>query len=109
MSDPAAGDSAPAAAPKPAPVLLTKRVAVAPRGTKNYVDLTLETLHSRAYPLYDQVYFYFRREAGKPIDPKVREFLRYILSREGQDEVQKDAKYIPLPADVVREQLTKLQ
>ena len=87
----------------------TKRVAVAPRGTKNYVDLTLETLHSRAYPLYDQVYFYFRREAGKPIDPKVREFLRYILSREGQDEVQKDAKYIPLPADVVREQLTKLQ
>ena len=30
MSDPAAGDSAPAAAPKPVPVLLTKRVAVAP-------------------------------------------------------------------------------
>jgi phosphate transport system substrate-binding protein len=38
----------------------------------------------------------------------VREFLRYILSREGQDAVQQDAKYLPLPAAVVREQLKKL-
>jgi phosphate transport system substrate-binding protein len=87
----------------------TKRVAVAPRGTANYVELNLENLHSRAYPLFDEVYFYTKREAGQPFDPKVREFLRYILSREGQDAVQQDAKYIPLTAAVVREQLKKLQ
>ena len=87
----------------------TKRIAVAPRGSSNAVELNLETLHSRAYPLFDEVYFYFRHDEGKPIDPKVREFLRYILSREGQDAVQRDAKYIPLTAAVVREQLKKLQ
>ena len=45
---------------------------------------------------------------GRPLDPKVREFMRYVLSREGQDAVQRDAKYLPLPAHVVREQLRKL-
>ncbi len=87
----------------------TKRVAIAPRGTTNYVDLNLENLRSRAYPLFDEVYFYTRSDAAKPLEPKVREYLRYILSREGQDAVQRDAKYLPLPAAVVREQLRKLQ
>ena len=86
----------------------TKAVAIAPRGTTGYVPLNLETLHRRAYPLYDEVYFYTRRDEGKPLDPKVREFLRYILSREGQAAVQNDAKYLPLPPEVVREQLKKL-
>ena len=87
---------------------MDKPFAGAPRGTTNYVDLNLENLRRRAYPLYDQVYFYFRRDAGKPVDPKVGEFLRYILSREGQDAVQQDAKYLPLTASVLREQLKKL-
>ncbi len=55
-----------------------------------------------------EVNIYLDREPGKPIDPKVREFLRYILSREGQDAVQRNAKYLPLPAHVVRAQLKKL-
>jgi phosphate transport system substrate-binding protein len=85
-----------------------KAVAVAPRGSSDYVDLNLQTLHSRAYPLYDEVYFYIDRPPGKPIDPKVGEFLRYILSREGQDAVQRDGKYLPLTGAVVRAQLKKL-
>jgi phosphate transport system substrate-binding protein len=87
---------------------LTKAVAIAPRGTKNYVELNLQTLRARTYPLFDEVYFYFDHDPAKPIDPKVREFLRYILSRQGQGQVQRDGKYLPLPADVVREQLAKL-
>jgi len=34
--------------------------------------------------------------------------LRYVLSREGQDAVQKDGKYLPLPARLAAEQLKKL-
>jgi phosphate transport system substrate-binding protein len=86
----------------------TKAVAVAPRGSDKYVELNLETLRERSYPLFDEVYFYINREPDKPVDPKVKEFLRYILSREGQDAVQRDAKYLPLTAAVVREQLKKL-
>jgi phosphate transport system substrate-binding protein len=43
------------------------------------------------------------------LDPRVREYFRYILSREGQEEVQRDGKWLPLTADVVREQLQKLE
>lgn len=87
----------------------TKAIAIASRGSDKYVELTLETLRSHAYPLFDEVYFYIDREPGKPVDPKVKEFLRYVLSREGQDAVQRDAKYLPLTGEIVRAQLKKLE
>src|SRR5712664_1005355 len=87
----------------------TKAIAIAPRGSHKYVELNLETLRDHSYPLFDEVYFYVDREPGKPVDPKVKEFLRYVLSREGQDAVQRDAKYLPLTAAAVREQLKKLE
>src|ERR1700687_1819809 len=86
----------------------TQSLAIAPRGSEKYVELNLQTLRSREYPLADEVYFYVRKDPGKTVDPKVKEFLRYILSREGQDAVQKDGKYLPLPARIVGEQLKKL-
>jgi phosphate transport system substrate-binding protein len=69
----------------------------------------LQTLRSRRYPLYDEVYFYVDKAPGKPLDPKVKEFIRYVLSREGQDAVQKDGKYLPLTGPLVAEQLRKLE
>jgi len=86
----------------------TKAIPIAPRGSAKFVELNLQTLRSRQYPLADEVYFYLKKVPGKPLDPKVREFVRYILSREGQDMVQKDGKYLPLPAAIVAEQLKKL-
>jgi phosphate transport system substrate-binding protein len=46
---------------------------------------------------------------GTPMDPKVREFLRFVLSKEGQELVQKDGKYLPLTAQVARAELEKLK
>jgi phosphate transport system substrate-binding protein len=86
----------------------TKALAIAPRASAKFVELNLQTLRSREYPLADEVYFYLKKASGKPLDPKVKEFVRYILSREGQDMVQKDGKYLPLPAATVAEQLKKL-
>jgi len=87
----------------------TKALAIAARGSDKYVELNLQTLRSREYPLADEVYFYVRRDPGRPLDPKVKEYLRYVLSREGQDAVQKDGKYLPLPARIVAEQLKRLE
>src|SRR5216683_737920 len=86
----------------------TKAIPIAPRGSAKFVELNLETLRSRQYPLPDEVYFYLKKVPGKPLDPKVKEFVRYILSREGQDMVQKDGKYLPLTGPIVAEQLKKL-
>ena len=72
-----------------------------------YYAYTYENLRNRTYPLFDQIYAYADKPNGK-LDPKVREFLRFILSREGQAEVQRDGKYLPLTAEVVREELKKL-
>ena len=86
----------------------TKALAVAREGGPA-VAPTLESAHDGTYPLHEEVYFYLNREPGQPLDPKVKEFLRYILSREGQDAVQRDAKYLPLTAGLVRSQLKKLE
>lgn len=74
-----------------------------------YVEYTIETLQNRTYPLHDEVFFYTHALPGKGIDPKVREFLRFVLSRDGQELIQKDGKYLPLTAEVAREQLMKLK
>jgi phosphate transport system substrate-binding protein len=68
----------------------------------------METVRDRTYPLYDEIYMYVEQAQDKSIDPKVREFLRFIVSREGQEAVQRDGKYLPLTGDVAKEQLRKL-
>ena len=45
---------------------------------------------------------------GKPLQPKIKEFLKLVLSREGQDVVAKEGVYIPLTPQIVREELAKL-
>jgi phosphate transport system substrate-binding protein len=74
-----------------------------------YVPYTLDTLRDRSYPLYDRIYAYLDRVPGKPLDPKVLEFLRFVLSREGQAAVMRDGKYLPLTAEVANAQLKKLE
>ena len=74
-----------------------------------YVEHTLETVQNRTYPLFNEFYFYASVAPGTKPDPIVREFMRYILSREGQEEVQRDGKYLPLTPEVVKEQLAKLE
>jgi phosphate transport system substrate-binding protein len=86
-----------------------KLVELAPGDTKKYVPLTRENVRNRSYPLYDAVYLYANGSAEKPMDPKVKEFLRFVLSREGQEAIAKDGKYLPLTKEVVDAQLKKLQ
>jgi phosphate transport system substrate-binding protein len=74
-----------------------------------YVPYTIETLQNRTYPLFDHIFAYFDREPGKAMNPAVYEFVKFIVSREGQAEVMRDAKYLPLTAEVAREQLATLE
>jgi phosphate transport system substrate-binding protein len=89
------------------PALKVLPVAAGDNGP--YVPYTLETVHDRSYPLYDRIHAYTDRVPGKPMDPKVLEFLRFVLSREGQDAVMRDGKYLPLTAEVANAQLKKLE
>jgi phosphate transport system substrate-binding protein len=62
---------------------------------------------SGKYPLARHLYVYFNAAPNKPLDPLVREFLKFVVSREGQEIVVKDG-YLPIPAKVVGEELAKL-
>jgi len=70
-----------------------------------FIPYTLETIQDRSYPMYDEIFAYADAE---PMDPKVIEFLRFVVSREGQELVMKDAKYLPLTAEAAKAQLAKL-
>jgi phosphate transport system substrate-binding protein len=91
-----------------------KPLAVAETSASPFVELTRKSISDRSYPLSRPVYIYYtidneRTEIADPrVNPKVREFLSYILSRQGQQAVAQDGDYLPLPSDVVKEQLRKL-
>jgi phosphate transport system substrate-binding protein len=85
-----------------------KPIALAPGDSATYISPTKETVLSRTYPLTRSVFMYIKHPLGQPVDPKVKEFLRYILSREGQQDVINQKVYLPLTVEAVREQLKKL-
>jgi phosphate transport system substrate-binding protein len=68
-----------------------------------------DTFQDRSYPLTRDIYIFINRAPGKPLDSKVQEFLRYALSREGQQIVANNGSYLPLPGKVAAEQLRKLE
>ena len=90
-----------------------KALALADKPEGPFVELTRANVGSRGYPLTRTAYIYFApdRPTGDPVkvDPKIREFLRYVLSRQGQADVEREGDYLPLSAELVREQLKKLE
>jgi phosphate transport system substrate-binding protein len=91
-----------------------KAVAVAASPGGPFVALTERSVADRSYPLSRPVYLDYtidneRSQIATPrVDPKVKEFLRYVLSKQGQAAVSRAGAYLPLPPAVVREQLRKL-
>ena len=55
-----------------------------------------QSVQARSYPLARPVHIVVRRDPRRGIDPKVREFLRYILSSQGQRDVSRQKDYLPL-------------
>ena len=86
-----------------------KELAIQARESGPFVPRTLETVRDNSYPLTHHAFFYINREPGQPVDPKVDEFLNFILSQEGQDCVQHEGRYLPLTGAIVREQLKKIE
>ena len=85
-----------------------KSVALSVKTNGPAYELTMDNVRERTYPMYADVFFWINRDPKKSVDPKVREFIRFVLSRDGQELVQKDGKYLPLTAAVVRDGRKKL-
>lgn len=72
------------------------------------IAFTPENVANRSYPMIRDGYFYVSKAPGQPLDPKVREFMRYVLSREGQEIIAKVGYYYPLDAAYLADQRKKL-
>lgn len=66
-----------------------------------------ENCLSGKYPLSRFLNIVVNKAPGKPLDPLTKEFIKFVLSKEGQQIVVKDG-YYPLPAKVTEKILKKL-
>jgi phosphate transport system substrate-binding protein len=67
-------------------------------------EATAANAYSGAYPLARFLYVYVNKAPGKALDPLTREFVKLVLSKDGQEVVVKDG-YFPLPASLVEDEL----
>ncbi|MEM8844406.1 MAG: phosphate ABC transporter substrate-binding protein PstS family protein [Pseudomonadota bacterium] len=74
----------------------------------NYVDATPENAIKGTYPLARFLYVYVNKHPNKPLSPLEGEFIKLVLSQQGQEVVVKDG-YIPLPAQVADKTLKELE
>jgi phosphate transport system substrate-binding protein len=86
-----------------------KPLALAVRAGAPYIPFTLANVADRSYPLTRSMYVYLNAAPGHPAKPAVAEFLRFVLSRQGQESVAKQKIFLPLTTAAAQEGLRKLQ
>jgi phosphate transport system substrate-binding protein len=72
-----------------------KAVAIADKAGP--VEATQANAESFKYPIARYLYIYINANPSTGPDPIVREFIRFVLSKQGQKDTAKDG-YFPLPA-----------
>jgi len=73
-----------------------KLLALAPENGGEAYSPSYENVAAATYPLSRLVFLNLNRAPGKPLNPALQEFLRFVLSREGQRIVLDQAIYLPL-------------
>ncbi|HMP77202.1 MAG TPA: phosphate ABC transporter substrate-binding protein [Kiritimatiellia bacterium] len=71
-------------------------------------ESTPENAISGDFPLARFLLIYVNKKPGQPMDLLTKEFVKFVLSKAGQEVVVKDG-YFPMPAEVVEEELGKLE
>lgn len=83
-------------------------VPLAKSGDEPPVEPTFENTLAGKYPLGRALYVYINKKPGEPLAAHVKEFIKFVLSREGQEIVIKDG-FGPLPLKVVEAQLKAIE
>ena len=85
-----------------------KALALARKDGEPYATTDPGSVYSGQYPLARYLYLYLNRAPNQPLDALVREFARYVLSREGQQIVVKSG-YLPIPGKVAEQERAQLR
>ena len=84
-----------------------RAIGIAKRHGDTPVVPTAETAADGSYPLARFLFIVVNKHPNRPLPPLEREFLRMVLSEQGQEVVVRDG-YVPLPAAVAARERQKL-
>jgi len=90
---------------------MTSGVRAVPLAEKEGTPFKEATQHNAmegSYPLWRHLYLYVNMSPNKSLDPIVKEFLKFVYSKEGQQVAVKDG-FFPLSAAMVDKELKKLE
>lgn len=85
-----------------------RAVALSDKEGGKVAEATYSNVLKGSYPMSRMLYIYVAKKPGQPLPKVVEEFLRYALSKDGQDIVVKDG-YDPLTAKLAADQLKLLK
>jgi phosphate transport system substrate-binding protein len=83
-----------------------RAVPIAEKPGASCVEATAENAYSGKYPLARFLYVYVNKAPGKGLDPLMREFVKFMFTRQGQEVVIKDG-YFPVPNPIAKEELSR--
>lgn len=84
-----------------------RTVPLARSESREFIEATSENAVNGKYPLSRFLYVYVNKSPNEPLPPLEREFLKMVLSKQGQQTVIRDG-YIALPAKVAERELAKI-
>lgn len=84
-----------------------RAVPLAEKDGGKATEPTYQNCLSGDYPMARFLLIYVNKKPGQPLDKLTGEFLRFVLTKGGQQVVVKDG-YYPLPPELVEEELKKL-
>jgi phosphate transport system substrate-binding protein len=90
---------------------MTSGIRALPLGEKEggaFVAPTQENAKNGSYPLWRHLLIYVNKTPNKPLDPLVKEFIKFIYSKEGQSIVIKDG-FFPLPQTLIEKEMGKVE
>ncbi|MES0337532.1 MAG: PstS family phosphate ABC transporter substrate-binding protein [Candidatus Magnetobacterium sp. LHC-1] len=85
-----------------------RALPLASKKGESYKEPNYDNVLNGSYPLGRFLYVYVNNAPNKPIDSLIGEFIRYIMSAEGQQVVIKDG-YDPLPVNLIKPQLKAIE
>ena len=86
------------------PSVCVRAVPLAQSEGEPFVAAVAENAYDGSYPLARPLFLSVNYRPGSDLDPLRREFIRYVFSKQGQENVIKDG-YFPVTAAVALSQL----